>query len=252
MKLFFQQPGTRPLMVPSPIVMQIYHRRLVTKQIIILIVLGNLVSSTVSTLNIPEHLLSFRLKIPTSKEHLLSSQVERFTSPGHLVSPPVLMLTTPRYLVLALICVGQYSRAPALIPRCDANFARAHCLANPVWLLRCGLTSHSAIFEPFSVPRFVQFANLDLLPGHLNCRVRTYHGTGPIHSKASVTSFPSQGPHAVRVCRKLNPNLRIHCTAHNLQAIAMGVPAVILTFFTSSKVLTDHCQLFCLLLKPFE
>ena len=60
-------------------------------------------------------------------------------------------------------------------------------------LVGCSLTSHSAIFHLYGDGTFVQFPNIDLLPG----TQRHGHLTGT-------------SEHAVRVCRELNPDRPIH------------------------------------------
>ena len=79
------------------------------------------------------------------------------------------------------------------------------------WLVGCGLTSYSAIFQLYSEP-VVQFPNFDMLPGTRR------HGQLGVFSVPSLTSLPSEG--AVRVCRESNPDLPIHSQARYLYATA--------------------------------
>ena len=51
---------------------------------------------------------------------------------------------------------------------------------NKIWLVGCGLTSHSAIFQIYSDGTVVQFPNFDLLPGTQG------------HGQLGVFSVPSQ------------------------------------------------------------
>ena len=82
------------------------------------------------------------------------------------------------------------------------------------WLVCCSLTSHSAIFHLYSDGTFVQFPNLDLLPGtQTPWASRSLYGAEP-------TPTPSE--HAVRVCRELNSDRPIHSPARYLYATAAG------------------------------
>ena len=80
-------------------------------------------------------------------------------------------------------------------------------------LVSCGLTSHSVIFQRYSDGTVVQFPNLDLLPG-TQCHgqlggfnMPSLPWCGHRDIQTSLTSLPSEGPHAVRVCEELNPDL---------------------------------------------
>ena len=72
------------------------------------------------------------------------------------------------------------------------------------WLVGCGLTSHSAIFQLYNDGTVVQFPNFDLLPGtQRNGQLGVFSVPSlPRHghrSKTSLTSLPLEDPHAVRL-----------------------------------------------------
>ena len=93
-----------------------------------------------------------------------------------------------------------------------------------MYLVGCGLTSHSAIFQLYSDGTVVQFPNFDLLLGtqrHGQLGVFSVpslprHGT-------SLTSLTSEGLNTVRVCRLSIPDLPIHSPARYLYATAAGL-----------------------------
>ena len=98
-----------------------------------------------------------------------------------------------------------------------------------VGLVGCGLTSHSAIFQLYSDGTVVQFPNFDLLPdtkrhwqlGVFSVPSLPRQGHRDVR-KTSLTSLPSEGPHAVRVCRESNPDLPIHSPARFFCPTAAG------------------------------
>ena len=59
-----------------------------------------------------------------------------------------------------------------------------------VWLVDCGLTAHSAIFQLYSDGTVVQFPNFDLLPGT------------QLHGQLGVFSVPSLPQHGHRDVRR--------------------------------------------------
>ena len=123
------------------------------------------------------------------------------------------------------------------------------------WLVGCGLTSHSAIFQLYSDGTVVRFPNFDLLPG-----------TQP-HGQLGVFSVPSlprhghpdvwrrllppllsEGPQAVRVCRESNPDCLIHCPACYLYATVVGITQCILPgFIIAAYKLTWRNQIKCIM-----
>ena len=94
---------------------------------------------------------------------------------------------------------------------------------NHIYVVGCGLSSHSAIFQlyEYSDETVVQFPNLDLLPGTKR------HGQLGVFSVLNLprqttyfTFLPSDGANAVRVCRESNPDRPIHSPACYLYATA--------------------------------
>ena len=85
----------------------------------------------------------------------------------------------------------------------------------------CGLSPHSAIFQLHSDETVVHFPNLDLLPDtqHHHGQIGVFYipslpRSGKITTQdLFLTSLPSEGPNAVRLCRVSNPGLPIHSPA---------------------------------------
>ena len=98
-----------------------------------------------------------------------------------------------------------------------------------LWLVACGLTSRSAIFQLYSDGTDIKFTNFDLLPGtqrhgqlgSLACRAYSDTGTGTSENVFYLLAT-RKGPRAVRVSRESNPDRPIHSPARNLYATAAG------------------------------
>ena len=58
----------------------------------------------------------------------------------------------------------------------------------------------------------------------------------PGRPKTSLTSLPSEGPHAVRACRESNPDLPIHSPARYLYATAAGPLTGLGNFLPAKKL----------------
>ena len=117
------------------------------------------------------------------------------------------------------------------------EYRRASNLINTVgWLLGCGLTSHSVIFQLYSDGTVVQFSKFwpaaehptPWAAGGILCAEPTPI-RAPGHPKTSLTSLPTEGPHALRLNRESNPGLLIHSPARYLYTTATGLHSLILS-----------------------
>ena len=94
------------------------------------------------------------------------------------------------------------------------------------WLVGCGLTSHSAIFQLYSDGTVVQFGPAAGHPTPWAARGLKRAEPTPTRApgcpKTSFTSLPSEGQHAVRVSRESNPDRPIQSLARCLCATAAG------------------------------